>query len=408
MKSVFCFLVLAFAACNAAAAAAAIAWALPVAAPAAQPSLSRSPDGGLNLSWIERTDEGHRLRFSSFRNSRWSTPTTVAAGDNWFVNWADFPSTTQLPDGTLWAHNLVKRGAGTYAYDLVLYRSTDNGRSWSDPLTAHDDGTESEHGFATLWPWSATELAVAWLDGRATAGASGQNGSSHQHQTADGGKAMTLRAAVFDRNGNRLREWPLDTRTCDCCQTDAALTSAGPVVIYRDRSPDEIRDIYSIRFDDGQWRKPQSVATDAWRMPACPVNGPAIAAAGDSVWAAWYTAAGNTPSLRTAFSGNAGARFKVSKTFKHGPEIQGRVDLAADAEGAWLLWTEEQRGQSLWLARLDKQLHAAAAPVRIARLHGRGRATGFARMQNVGRSVYVVWTDIIDGKPRLQGAQFRF
>ena len=402
MKSIVCFPLLFLAASHASCAADAAPWALPVTTPAAQPSLSRAPDGGLNLSWVERTAEGHRLRFSRFRNSRWSQPVTIAAGSNWFVNWADFPSTTQLPDGTLWAHNLVKRGAGTYAYDLVLYRSTDKGVTWSAPLTVHDDGTETEHGFATLWPWSASELAVVWLDGRATAGSSGHG---HQHSAADG--AMTLRAAVFNADGKRVREWPLDLRTCDCCQTDAALTSAGPVVIYRDRTPDEIRDIYSIRFHDGQWHTPQAVAKDGWLMPACPVNGPAIAADGDSVWAAWYTAAGNQTSLRMAFSGNAGKRFTLSKTFKRGPEIQGRVDLAADADGAWLLWAEEQDNQTLWLTRLDRRLNAGA-PVRIARLHGRGRATGFARIQSVDRSVYVVWTDIIDGKPKLQGAQFRF
>ena len=143
-------------------------------------------------------------------------------------------------------------------------------------------------------------------------------------------------------------------------------------------------------------------------MPACPVNGPAIAAAGNSVWAAWYTAANDTPALRVAFSGDSGNDFKISKTYKSGKQIQGRVDLTADAAGAWMLWLEETDQQTLWLARLDKQLNTVGAPVRIAQLHGRGRATGFARMQAVGDSVYVVWTDVIAGKPQLQGAQFRF
>jgi hypothetical protein len=407
MKTAFFLLMLSTAACSAAGTADAAAWALPVSTPAAQPSLSLSPDGGLNLSWIERTTAGHRLRFSRYRNGRWSAPATVAAGNDWFVNWADFPSTTQLPDGTLWAHNLVKRGAGTYAYDLVLYRSTDNGRSWSNPQTVHDDGTETEHGFASLWPWSASELAVAWLDGRATAGDSGHDDSHHQ-PGADDAKAMTLRAAVFDADGKRVREWPLDARTCDCCQTDAALTSKGPVLIYRDRSPDEIRDVYSIRFQGGQWRKPQPVAEDGWRMPACPVNGPAIAAVDDSVWAAWYTAPEETPSLRIAFSDNAGTSFTHTRSFRSGASMQGRVDLAANADGAWMVWMEEGTSQSLWLARLDRQLQTVGPPVLVATLQGRGRATGFARMQAVGRTVYVVWTDVVDGKPELQGAQFRF
>ena len=143
-------------------------------------------------------------------------------------------------------------------------------------------------------------------------------------------------------------------------------------------------------------------------MPACPVNGPAIAANGHSVWAAWYTAANNNPAIRVAYSGDSGNDFKLAKTFKNGKEVQGRVDLSADAEGAWMLWLEEADNQTLWLARLDKQLNTVGAPIRIAQLQGRGRATGFARMQAVGKSVYVVWTDTVNGKPKLQGAQFRF
>ena len=100
-------------------------WPLPVGTAAAQPSLSRSADGALNLSWIERSGSGHRLKFARYAKARWSETRTIAEGDNWFVNWADFPSTTQLPDGTLWAHNLVKSAKGTYDYDVVLYRSGD-------------------------------------------------------------------------------------------------------------------------------------------------------------------------------------------------------------------------------------------------------------------------------------------
>lgn len=88
--------------------------------------------------------------------------------------------------------------------------------------------------------------------------------------------------------------------------------------------------------------------------------------------------------------------------------MQGRVDLVADADGAWMVWLEETESQSLWLTRLDRQLKNVGAPVRVAQLQGRGRATGFARMQVVAESVYIVWTDVLEGKPMLQGAQFRF
>jgi hypothetical protein len=145
-------------------------WALPVSQTAAQPNLSATAGGGLLLSWIERdAGSGHRLQMAEYKEGTWSAARSIAKGNDWFVNWADFPSTTALPDGTLWAHYLVKRSAGTYAYDVMLKQSKDGGKSWSTPVIAHNDGSESEHGFVSLWPWSASELAVAWLDGRDTA-----------------------------------------------------------------------------------------------------------------------------------------------------------------------------------------------------------------------------------------------
>jgi hypothetical protein len=382
-------------------------WPLPATQPAAQPSLSKSPDGHLNLSWIERTDHGHRLQFARYRHGRWTATQTIAQGNDWFVNWADFPSTSTTADGTLWAHNLVKRGKGSYAYDVVLYRSRDGGRHWSKPMTVHDDRTQSEHGFATLWPWSKNEIAIAWLDGRHTV-----TGNDHTHhdtphtpQTADMEKAMTLRAATINHLGRKTNEWLLDSSTCDCCQTDSAVSQNGPVLIYRNRNEHEIRDVYITRYVAGRWQAPQLVAADNWHMPACPVNGPALSANGSSLWAAWYTGAGAQPALRVAYSNNNGVRFKHHRRLVQSSALQGRVDIQADAEGAWLMWTEESDRQRLWLQRLDEELNTPAPAQRIAVLQGRGRATGFARMQQVNGRVYVVWTDIVAGKPMLRGAQ---
>lgn len=379
-------------------------WPLPAGSAAAQPSLSRGADGAVNLSWIERSGNGHRLKFARYADARWSATRTIAEGDNWFVNWADFPSTTQLPDGTLWAHNLVKSAKGTYAYDVVLYRSSDGGNTWSAPIRVNDDGTPTEHGFATLWPWSKHELAIAWLDGRNTGGGNHDAHAGHGDAT---GNMMTLRAAVYDGKGRKTAEWPLDASTCDCCQTDAAVTDNGPVIIYRDRDPQEIRDVFTVRHADGQWQTPKAVAADQWHMPACPVNGPALAANGRSVWAAWYTGSGNAPKIRVAYSGNSGGAFLPARTVRSSAEVLGRVDLAADAGGAWLLWSEESGEQSLWLKRFAKTTDHGDKPLRLATLKGHGHGTGFARMQQTAHGLYVVWTDVVDGRPVLRGARVK-
>ena len=119
----------------------------PAGRDSAQPQLSTSARGVL-LSWIERDGPKATLRFAERTASGWSAARTVASGTDWFVNWADVPSVVRLADGTIAGHWLQKSGADTYAYDVRLSYSLDDGKTWSPSFTPHSDGTTTEHGFA--------------------------------------------------------------------------------------------------------------------------------------------------------------------------------------------------------------------------------------------------------------------
>lgn len=376
-------------------------WKLPVPGRAAQPDLVVTADGRLLLSWIEAgSGSAHALMFASFDGKTWDAPREIARGDDWFVNWADTPHLVATEDGALWAHWLRQSARAAYAYDVVLSRSGDGGKTWSSPLEINDDGTPTEHGFVSLWPQSRDTLGIAWLDGRNTAGEG--HGGHEEH----GGGAMTLRVANFDASLRKSAESELDPRTCDCCQTSAAMTAAGPLLVYRDRDGDEIRDIVVTRFDHGAWTLPRKVHDDRWMMPACPVNGPAVAADGMQAWVAWYTAAGDLPKVRVARSQDGGDSFSAPIELDSGLQVQGRVGVAVDGAGAWVNWTREDAGgQSLWLAHYNADLSKELQRIEVARLQGRGRATGFPQMVASEDAVYLVWTDIVDGKPALRGAR---
>lgn len=369
-------------------------WPLPTAdTRAAQPDLVVAPDGALLLSWIESRDKTHHaLRFARFDGARWSAPRTIAEGGDWFVNWADTPHIAATADGALWAHWLRKSAAATYAYDVVLARSADGGASWSAPLRVNDDGTPTEHGFVTMWAAAPDRVGLAWLDGRHTGG-DGHAG------------AMTLRTAQFDGALARHDERELDASTCDCCQTDAAPTARGTLLVYRDRAEGEIRDIFAIRHGAQGWNAPRPVHADRWMMPACPVNGPAVAADAAHAVVAWYTAAGGVPTVKLAHSPDAGERFAAPRVLDQGPEVQGRVDVAFDGRDVWALWLRETAdGQSLWLARLTPDLSRELQRVEVARPQGRGRGTGFAQLALREGTPHVVWTEVVDGTPRLRAA----
>jgi hypothetical protein len=273
-------------------------------------------------------------------------------------------------------------------------------------VLVNDDGKPAEHGFVSLWPAARDTLGVAWLDGRESAGEDEPVGhAAHsEHDEHDG--AMTLRAALFDAQLQRHDETRVDAMTCDCCQTDIALTARGPLLAYRDRTPEEIRDIAVTRLQGSTWTTPRLVHADNWTMPACPVNGPAVAARGSEVLVGWYTAAGDMPTLKLVRSHDDGDHFAAPLTVDRGEAVQGRVDVAFDADAAWVTWLrEDANGQSLQLARYSLDLSRQLQRIEVAKLQGRGRGTGFPQLALHAGGAVVAWTDVIDGKPRLRAAR---
>lgn len=347
------------------------------------PSLTALPSGGALLSWLERTGDGHALRFSIFDGDGFDTPGDIAAGSDWFANWADTPRVFVTPGGDWIAHWLVKSGGATYAYDVIASRSTNGGASWSPPVSPHRDGTETEHGFVSYFADASGTTHLVWLDGRNTG--SGEGHGSH----GEGEVAMTLRTAAM--TGSTFgASMELDARVCDCCQTAAATTEAGPIVVYRDRSEREVRDIHIVRRIDGRWTEPRPVADDGWVIGGCPVNGPDVTASGSKVAAAWFTMADGVPAVRLALSSDSGASFVPARSFSEGSAL-GRVQLARVEDGFLLLWMDDvDDGAVLRLGRFDWRgvSRGARQLTRIAA----GRASGFPRMAVVGDRVLIAWT----------------
>jgi sorbitol-specific phosphotransferase system component IIA len=365
----------------------------PAAQGSGQSNLSVGPDGRVYLSWIDRL-EGKRfaLRFARREGAGWSRPRTIAVGSNWFVNWADFPSLAALPDGTLAAHWLARNGAGAYSYDVNISRSTDGGETWGEPLVPHRDGTQTEHGFVSMFPAGGrggSLLGAVWLDGREMKAAPHEGGGGGEHH---GHGQMTLRYATVGRDGKLASESVLDTRVCECCQTSAALTSEGVVVVYRDRSEQEVRDISVVRLSrDGRWSAPRTVHADGWRIDGCPVNGPSVAASGRRVAVAWFTMGGGAPHVRLAFSGDAGATFAPPVEVSDGDPI-GRVEVLALADGSALVcWLEKTAGGAELRARRVGP-GGARGPSIVVAPSASTRSSGFPQMARTKNTIVFSWT----------------
>ncbi len=191
-------------------------------------------------------------------------------------------------------------------------------------------------------------------------------------------------------------EAEIDERVCECCQTSAALTSEGPIAVYRDRSPTEVRDIYMVRQVNGSWTKPQPVFADNWEINGCPVNGPAVAADGSRVAVAWFTGAANTPRVKMAFSQDAGATFSQPIQVDDGENV-GRVDTLLLPDGSalvcWLAGNVE--GGAIKVRRVSAD--GRVGPPTVIAQTNISRSSGFPRMARLGNHVHFAWTEF--GKP---------
>ena len=347
------------------------------------PHLATPGAGGPVMSWLEPAAASMSLRYSRWAGQGWGPPSTVASGADWFVNWADFPSVVTDGEGHWGAHWLQKVPGGTYAYGVRIATSDDDGATWSAPQVPHGDGTATEHGFVSLLPWRGALLAL-WLDGRNTGGDDG-----HDH---GGGGAMTVRSAVVDYDGTMSGpDTEIDARTCDCCQTGLALAGSVAVAVFRDRGEDGTRDISIVRLEDGRWSAPVLVARDGWRIDACPVNGPAVDARGDTVVVAWFTGAGGAR-VRLAWSADAGRSFAAPIDVDHG-RVAGRVDVVLLRDGrAVVTWL---RGNDRAAALLARPYTAAGPAGRAVEITGAdaSRAGGFPQVALAGDDLVFAWTE---------------
>jgi hypothetical protein len=350
------------------------------------PNLIADSRGRVFLSWVEkRGDKVHALRFSVLESGQWSEARTISEGENWFVNWADFPSMIALADGTLGAHWLVKSGPGTYAYDVKVALSRDGGKTWSKPVTPHRDRTETEHGFVSMLPLAGNRVGGVWLDGRNFKSAGG-----HSHGPSP--NEMTLIYTTVEVSGKLSEEILLDGRVCECCQTGAAMTADGAVVVYRDRSTNEVRDISVVRNVNGRWTEPRTLHEDGWRIEGCPVNGPAIDADGRRVAVGWFTAAGDRPRANVAFSADAGATFGRALQIDDGAPL-GRVDVVILPDGAALVvWLERGANGGIIKARRVDTAGARSQSFMVAGASA-ARSSGFPRLARTGNDVIFAWTD---------------
>jgi hypothetical protein len=369
----------------------------PAGMQSAEPFLFTDKNGTTYLSWVEKKDSVHQFKYATMKDGTWSQPSLIAESNNWFVNWADYPMIASDGEQNIISHVLSKSGPGTFSYDVKMFASNDGGKDWSNSFVIHDDGKQAEHGFVNMVPYKEN-LFVSWLDGRNTVMEGMENMESDAHGGHHG--SMSLRGAIIDYEGNKIDEWELDNKTCDCCQTGATITNNGPIVIYRDRSDEEIRDISIVRLVNGEWTAPKTIFPDNWKIAGCPVNGPRVEAIGNTLAIAWFTVSNEIAQVNAIFSTDGGANFEKPIRIDEGKAI-GRVDLVmVDKDNAMVSWME---GTDIKAVKVNRD-GSKGTSVLIASTSD-SRSSGFPQMTKSGNELFFAWTDDAEKKVKVASIQ---
>ena len=327
------------------------------------------------LSWIERKNNGPaRLQMASWNGLSFNKKNLVTQSKQIFANWADIPSIIEAPSGDLYAHWLSRISNKTHAYGIRIERSVNQGRSWNSLGWLHNDTSATEHGFVSLIPENR-HVRAFWLDGRMMSNPKGK---------------MMLRTAIID--GEKIiDERVLDEDVCTCCPTSAVQLSGGPMVVYRDRSPKEIRDISFVLGKSRKWSEPTTLKMDNWLMPGCPVNGASIDTFGNLVAVSRFTVIQDKAQVILRLF-NEG-QMKSGKEIVLDKDIPiGRCATVCTKDSIYTVWIGFEKNQAvLKLAQvsLDGKIKRKMT---LTPIDG-SRSSGMPRAIFSGGYLWVSWTD---------------
>lgn len=297
-----------------------------------------SRQGTLWLAWVQ--NEHIFVQSSSDKGLTYSAPVMVNAIAEPVIAHDEYRPKIQLDSRDniylTWTRSLEKRHTGHIRFS----RSTDGGRTFSEPVTVNDNLAVISHRFDSLAIGENGEVFVAWLDARdkvkATQASADYLGTSLYYAWSDDNGASFTR--------NRLAA----AHTCECCRLGTAIDNDNlPLVIWRHVFPGQIRDHALLKFSD--WNTPGEVrrlSHENWKIDACPHHGPAFAVAGDgSYHATWFSAEESNPGLFYAHSEDQGASFSPAMHF--GGKTAKHPHVAVMGQQVAITWLEFDGSKTL-------------------------------------------------------------
>ncbi len=291
------------------------------------------------------------------------------------------------PEGNLyvsWTQALVK----PYSGYIWFSRSTDGGRTFSQPVIVHRDRAEITHRFDALTVAASGRVYVAWIDKRDLHAAQAKS------QAYEG--AAIYYAYSDDSGATFSEEQKLADSSCECCRIAIATDSAGnAVALWRHVFEGGVRDHAVAKFSDQPLTEAKRASFGNWKVDACPHHGPALARGGDWGWhMAWFDGGEKAGLYYARMDGEA---WVSSPARRFGlPEQQaGHPALASHGENVWLVWRAlTDKAAVVMLARSDDGGRRWHDAVQVAETVGRA---DHPQLLTQGDAVWLAWNTGKDG-----------
>lgn len=339
-------------------------------------SAAFAADGAL----LAVTKQGeHVMLYRSRDEGRsWSAPVPVnAAPEAISADGENRPKIAVAPDGAVlvsWTKPLGKPFSGE-----VRFARSDDGTGFSAPQTVHRDRQEITHRFETLIVGGDGRIHLAWIDKR-------------DLETAKAAKrpyrGAGIYAAVSEDGGRTFRaETKVADHACECCRIAAATdTDGAPLFLWRHVFEPNERDHMLAKVSrDGTPVSMRRATFDRWKVDACPHHGPSLAVAADGTrHAVWFDVVGGEGKV---FYGRlADGRVDGQRTV--GGERAAHADIAIADRRLAIAWKEFDGERTQLRAEISEDGGSSFRPLSLAATEG---ASDQPRLLARGEALFAFW-----------------